>query len=65
MDYIKALEDALGTKARKELLPLQPGDVTDTFADVDDLSREFNYKPTMNVKEGVVNFAKWYKEFHK
>jgi len=65
MDYIKALEDALGTKARKELLPLQPGDVTDTYADVDDLSREFHYKPTMTVKEGVVNFAKWYKEFHK
>ena len=65
LDYIKALEDALGTKARKELLPLQPGDVTDTYADIDDLSSEFQYKPTMTVKEGVVNFVKWYKEFHK
>jgi UDP-glucuronate 4-epimerase len=65
MDYIKALEDALGTKSRKELLPLQPGDVTDTYADVDDLAREFHYKPTMTVKEGVHNFAQWYKEFHK
>jgi UDP-glucuronate 4-epimerase len=64
MDYIEALEDALGTKARKELLPLQPGDIPDTYADVDDLVREFHYEPTMTVKEGVGNFAKWYKESH-
>jgi UDP-glucuronate 4-epimerase len=64
MDYIKALEDALGTKSRKELLPLQPGDIPDTYADVDDLIREFHYKPTMTVKDGVGNFVKWYKEVH-
>ena len=64
MDYIEALEDSLGIEADKELLPLQPGDVPDTYADVDDLVREFDYKPSMSVREGVRNFAQWYKEFH-
>ena len=64
MDYIEALEDSLGIEADKELLPLQPGDVPDTYADVDDLVREFDYKPSMSVREGVKNFAQWYKEFH-
>jgi UDP-glucuronate 4-epimerase len=64
MDYIEALEDGLGIKAKKELLPLQPGDVPDTYADVDDLVREFDYKPSMSVKEGVNNFSKWYINYH-
>jgi len=64
MDYIEAIEDALGIKAEKELLPLQPGDVPDTYADVDDLVKEFGYKPSMPVKEGVENFAKWFKNYH-
>ena len=61
MDYIEALETSLGKKAEKELLPLQPGDVPDTYADVDDLVEEFDYKPSMSVKQGVENFAVWYK----
>ena len=65
LDYIEAIEEALGIKAEKELLPLQLGDVPDTYADVDDLVKEFDYKPSMNVKQGVKNFAKWYKEFYK
>jgi UDP-glucuronate 4-epimerase len=64
MDYIEALENSLGIKAKKELLPLQPGDVPDTYADVDDLVKEFSYKPTMNVNQGVENFVKWYKEYN-
>ena len=64
MDYIKAIESALGVNANKELLPLQPGDVPDTYADVDDLVREFGYKPSMSVKQGVKNFVEWYKEYH-
>ena len=64
MDYIDALENSLGKKAEKELLPLQPGDVPDTYADVDDLVAEFGYKPSMGVKQGVANFTKWYKEYH-
>jgi len=57
MDYIEALETSLGKKAEKELLPLQPGDVPNTYADVDDLVEQFGYKPSMSVKQGVENFA--------
>ena len=64
MDYIGALENSLGIKAEKELLPLQLGDVPDTYADVDDLVEEFGYKPLMNVKQGVENFVRWYKEYN-
>jgi len=64
MDYIEALESSLGKTAKKELLPLQPGDVPDTYADVDDLVEEFGYKPSMSVKQGVANFVQWYKEYN-
>jgi len=63
-DYIEALENSLGIKAEKELLPLQLGDVPDTYADVDDFVEEFGYKPLMNVKQGVENFVRWYKEYN-
>jgi UDP-glucuronate 4-epimerase len=65
MDYIEALEVSLGETAQKELLPLQPGDVPDTYADVDDLVEKFSYKPRMSVKQGVENFVSWYKEYNK
>lgn len=65
LDYIEALEDALGIKANKEMLPLQPGDVPDTYADVNDLVENLNYKPVMNIKQGVKNFVDWYKEYNK
>ena len=65
IDYIGALENSLGIKAEKELLPLQPGDVPDTYADVDDLVEEFDYKPLMNVNQGVEYFVKWYKEYNR
>ena len=65
LDYIKALEDSLGLKADKELLPLQPGDVPDTYADIDLFVDEFNYKPLMQVKQGVKNFVEWYKDYYK
>jgi len=65
MDYIGALEEALGIEADKEMLPLQDGDVPDTYANVDDLVKEFGYKPDMSVKQGVTNFVKWYKDFYK
>ena len=64
MDYIKALETSLGKTAEKKLLPLQPGDVPDTYADVDDLVEQFSYKPSMSVKQGVENFVAWYKNYH-
>ena len=64
MDYIEALEASLGVKAKKELLPIQPGDVPDTFADVQDLIDQFDYKPTTTIKEGIENFANWYKQYN-
>ena len=64
-DYIKAIEEALGVKAKTELLPLQLGDVPDTYADVDDLVKEFGYKPSMSINDGVKNFVDWYKEYYK
>ena len=63
MTYIAALERALGRKARTELLPLQPGDVPDTYADVDDLVKEFGYKPTTSVEEGIKRFVDWYRRY--
>ena len=57
LDYIEAIEEALDIKAEKEFLPLQLGDVPDTYADVDDLVKEFDYKPSMSVKQGVKNFV--------
>ena len=60
LDYIGAIEKALGKKAEMELLPLQLGDVPDTFADVQDLVEQFQYKPSTNVEQGVDNFVSWY-----
>jgi len=65
MDYIKALENALGLEAKKDFLPLQDGDVPDTYANVDDLVKEFGYKPDMSVIKGVESFVEWYKEYYK
>ena len=64
LDYIKAIEDALGVKADMELLPLQPGDVPDTYADVADLVRDFDYKPTTTINQGVAKFIEWYKNYY-
>jgi UDP-glucuronate 4-epimerase len=60
MKYIELIEKYLGKKAQKNLLPLQQGDVPDTFADVDDLVRDVGYKPATSVEEGVRRFIEWY-----
>ena len=65
MDYIDALENTLGKKAKINFLPLQPGDVPDTYANVDNLMKQFNYKPSTSVLTGVSNFIKWYKYYYK
>jgi UDP-glucuronate 4-epimerase len=64
MDYIKALESALGIEAKKNMLPMQLGDVYVTYADTQDLFNATQYKPQMGVEQGVANFVKWYKEFY-
>ena len=64
LDYINALEEFFEIEADKEFLPIQPGDVPDTFADVSDLIKNFAYKPSMPIKEGIKNFVQWYREFY-
>lgn len=64
MRYIELIEQCLGKKAQKNLLPMQQGDVPDTFADVDDLVRDVGYKPATSVEEGVRKFVDWYVEYY-
>lgn len=63
-DYIEAIEDATGRKALKHMLPLQPGDVPDTFADVSELVRAVGYKPATPVRDGVNAFVAWYRGYY-
>ncbi len=63
MEFIEAIEKALGKKAKKNMLPIQPGDVPATYADVSDLVKDLGYKPSTSLQEGVNNFVKWYKKF--
>ena len=65
MDYIAALEKALGKTAEKEFLPLQAGDVPATYANVDDLVEQFDYKPSTSVEEGINRFVSWYRDYFK
>jgi UDP-glucuronate 4-epimerase len=63
--YVAELEKALGKTAQKELLPLQPGDVPDTYADVDALIRDFDYKPNTKIEQGIANFVDWFKSYYR
>ena len=65
MDFIEAIEDALGKKAEKNMLPIQQGDVPASHADVTDLIQDFSYKPDTNIRDGVNKFIKWYLEFYR
>ena len=65
MDYIAALEKALGKTAEKQLLPLQAGDVPDTYADVANLVEQFHYQPATTVEEGIQRFVAWYRNEFK
>ena len=65
MRYIEVLEECLGHKAVMEMLPLQPGDVPDTEADVSDLIANVGYRPVVPVEEGVANFVRWYRDYYR
>ena len=62
--FIEVLERTLGKKAEKKLMPLQPGDVPATYADIDDLTRDVGFKPTTSIEVGIPHFVKWYREFY-
>ena len=64
MHYIEVLEDCLGRKAQKNFLPLQLGDVPDTFADIEDLVRDVGYRPATTVEVGVKRFVDWFCEYY-
>ncbi|WP_136526972.1 NAD-dependent epimerase [Geomonas ferrireducens] len=63
--FIEVLEDALGQKAEKNLLPIQPGDVPATYADVDDLMADVGFRPATSIEEGIGRFVQWYREFYR
>lgn len=65
MEFIKAIEKALGKTAEKNLMPLQPGDVPATYADVTDLIEDMGYKPNTEINVGVKRFIEWYREFYE
>ena len=65
VDFIEAIENALGKKIQKNMMPLQAGDVPATYANVDDLVRDIDYKPSTSVQKGIDNFVAWYREFFR
>jgi len=65
LDFIATLEEVLGIPAKKNMLPLQPGDVERTFADTTELEKDLGYKPKVNVREGVEKFVAWYKSYYR
>jgi len=65
MSFIESLENSLGLTANKNMMPMQAGDVYQTYAEVGDLFEETSYRPSMSVDQGVDNFVQWYKEFYK
>lgn len=65
LELIRILERCLGRPAQKKLLPMQPGDVPATYADVDDLARDTGFKPSTPIEEGVARFVRWYREYYR
>jgi UDP-glucuronate 4-epimerase len=65
MHVISVLEKEFGRTATKEMLPMQPGDVPATYADVDDLARDIGFRPSTRIEDGIARFARWYREYHK
>jgi UDP-glucuronate 4-epimerase len=65
MKYIELLEEYLEKKAKKKFLPIQPGDVPDTYADISNLIEDYNYKPKTTVENGVLKFSEWFKKYYR
>jgi UDP-glucuronate 4-epimerase len=65
LEVVSLLEQAIGKKARRELLPMQPGDVPATFADIDDLARDVGFRPATSIADGISRFINWYRAYHR
>jgi UDP-glucuronate 4-epimerase len=64
LEVVRLLEEAIGKKAKRELLPMQPGDVPATYADVDDLVRDVGFRPSTAIADGIARFIEWYRGYH-
>ena len=64
LEVVRLLEEAIGKKARRELLPMQPGDVPATYADIDDLTRDVDFRPATPIADGISRFIEWYRSYH-
>ena len=64
-NFINLIEETIGIKAKKRLLPIQPGDVRETFAEISESTKDLNFKPKVNIKEGIPKFVEWYKSYYK
>jgi UDP-glucuronate 4-epimerase len=65
LHVVALLENEFGRTAKKEMLPMQPGDVPATYADIEDLAREIGFKPATTIEEGIRKFADWFREYRK
>jgi UDP-glucuronate 4-epimerase len=65
MHFIEVLEDCLGKKAEMNMLPLQPGDVLATYADVDNLVQDVGFKPNTSIEAGIERFVAWYRDYYQ
>jgi len=65
LEVVRLLEEAIGKKARRELVPMQPGDVPATYADIDDLFRDVDFRPATPIAEGIARFIDWYRTYHR
>ena len=65
LEFIAVIEKALGRAARKEMLPMQPGDVLESFADIGSASRDLGFAPKTSIEEGIPRFVSWYKKYRK
>ena len=65
MTVVSLIEETLGRKAKMDMLPMQPGDVPATYADVDDLMRDVGFRPSTPIRDGIRSFIDWYREYHR
>jgi UDP-glucuronate 4-epimerase len=64
LEVVRLLEETIGKKAKRELLPMQPGDVSATYANIDDLVRDVGFRPSTPIGEGIARFIEWYRTYH-
>ena len=65
IDFVKLIEKTLGIVAKKKFLPIQPGDVKETFADISESTKDLKFKPKINISRGIPKFINWYKSYYK